>query len=413
MEQHLEAAQSIVQRIEELSAFTEDEHGVSRFFGTKPFIECSKKIFRWMQMAGLETHSDNIGNVRGKLLSKKPGAKTFVIASHFDTEQNSGKFEGSIGILIALELIKSLVRLNIELPYHLEIIAFSAEKGARFHSKYLAGKVLAGSFENNLLEINDKEGNSLSNVLASMNVDLASLHADQIEKGNWLGYFEIDIEGGPYLYEKDIPVGIVKSIAGQKIIRIEFEGQTGDAGSFPMNMRNDALCAAAQFILEVEEYASKERRNLIATVSEINIVNASVTKIPSDVFCTLDIRSSGSTLLSEAYQAINNICEDICHKRHIYFEWKLLFESDPVDCDNHLNKLLANVIKSEDIEVAEMVSGNGHAAEVISKVAPVAILFVKCFKGISHNPLENVNIIDIQTALTVAEKFLLQLKDEQ
>lgn len=406
------AAKNIIERIEELSTFTEDEHGVSRFFGTKTFIECSKKICGWMKNAGLKTRIDNIGNVRGKLLSDDPQAKTLVIASHIDTEEKAGKFEGPLGILIALELINSLHEQNVKLPFHIEVIAFSAEKGARFHSKYVAGKVITGTFDKSLLDLKDDDGIKLSEVLTLMDSDIQKLEADQISEDNWLAYFEIDIEGGPVLYQKAIPVGIVKSIAGQKVIRLEFSGQTGDAGSFPMNMRYDALSGAAEFIGEVEEYASKEKRSLIATVTEIHIPEASANMIPAKVVCTLDLRSSNNELLSEAYQNINYLCEDICHKRNIYFEWKLMSETDAVDCDPGLKKILSDAIKSQDIEIAELISGTGHTAGIISQVAPVAILFVKCYKGISHNPLENVEINDIETALEVAETFVMKLKDQ-
>ena len=249
MVEYLSRAENIVNRIEELSAFSEDENGVSRFFGTKSFIECGKKIFSWMETAGLETTTDKIGNIRGRLLSTNANAKTFVIASHFDSETKAGKFDGPIGILVGLEIADYLVSKKIKLPYNIEIIAFSAEKGARFHSKYLAGKAVAGSFSSKLLDINDEEGNSLSDVLASMNLDLENLDSKDIAGERWLGYFEIDIEGGPVLYEKNIAVGVIKTISGEKKIKIDFAGETGEAGTFPMNMRRDALCAAAQFIL--------------------------------------------------------------------------------------------------------------------------------------------------------------------
>ena len=409
MVEYLSRAENIVNRIEELSAFSEDENGVSRFFGTKSFIECGEKIFSWMEATGLETTRDKIGNIRGRLLSKDANAKTFVIASHFDSETKAGKFDGPIGILVGLEIADYLVSKKIKLPYNIEIIAFSAEKGARFHSKYLAGKAVAGSFSSKLLDINDEEGNSLSDVLASMNLDLENLDSKDIAGERWLGYFEIDIEGGPVLYEKNIAVGVIKTISGEKKIKIDFAGETGDAGTFPMNMRKDALCAAAQFILEVEEYASREKRHLIATVGEISVPEASPDLIPGKVSCTLSMRSSGNALLSEAYEDINKLCEDICDKRGIYFEWKLLHDTEAVDCDEDLISYLADAVKAKNIELAELVSGRGHTAEVISKVAPVAILVVKCFKGISNNPMENVKVDDIAAALEVSTHFVQNL----
>jgi allantoate deiminase len=121
------------------------------------------------------------------------------------------------------------------------------------------------------------------------------------------------------------------------------------------------------------------------------------------------MRSSANALLSEAYEDINKICEDICDKRSIYFEWKLLHDTEAVDCDEDLISYLADAVKAKNIELAELVSGRGHTAEVISKVAPVAILVVKCFKGISNNPMENVKVDDIAAALEVSTHFVQNL----
>jgi allantoate deiminase len=146
-------------------------------------------------------------------------------------------------------------------------------------------------------------------------------------------------------------------------------------------------------------------------VGEIEISNASSNLIPARVSCVLDMRSSNNVLLSEAYENINLLCEDICDKRKIYFEWKLAYESDAVDCDEQLRTLLAAAVKSKNIELTEMVSGVGRTAAVISKVAPVVILFVKCFKGISDHPMENVKIEDIAAALEVSDEYVQNLKE--
>src|SRR6185369_14717469 len=144
-------------------------------------------------------------------------------------------------------------------------IAFSDEEGVRFHTTYLGSKVVAGSFDEGLLNKKDASGTSLREVLAAMGADTSRLKNNAIAPGNWLGYFEVHIEQGPILYENKIPVALVKGIAGQKRAEIIFKGRAGHAGTVPMNMRQDALCAAAAFTLLTEQWALKHKDRIVAT----------------------------------------------------------------------------------------------------------------------------------------------------
>jgi allantoate deiminase len=402
-------ASTIDQKINELTLLSGDEQSVTRIFGTKFFLECSNKIADWMRQAGLETCIDNIGNIRGKLKSKNPNAKTFVIGSHFDSVNHAGKYEGVLGILSGLDMIENIIQKNISLPFHLELIAFSEHEGVRFNYSYLGSHVVAGTFQNKLLEIKDDEGNTLSDVLQSLNYHPEKLEDDAIPNENLLGYFEIHIDQGNILYEKDIPVGVVSSIRGQKRIEIKFSGKAGHAGTVAMPLRKDALAGAAKFIIAVEKYAVKEKGNLLATIGKITIPDAASNVIAGTVFCTLDIRSDDAELLSEAYEFIYSECENICDKRNIYFEWKLIQETDPVDCNKKLKRILSNCVVEKKIPLIEMVSGAGHDAAIISSITPVAMLFVKCFKNIGENPPEVVEINDIAKALEVCDHFIQQL----
>lgn len=402
-------ASTIDQKINELTLLSGDEQSVTRIFGTKFFLECSNKIADWMRQAGLETCIDNIGNIRGKLKSKNPNAKTFVIGSHFDSVNHAGKYEGVLGILSGLDMIENIIQKNISLPFHLELIAFSEHEGVRFNYSYLGSHVVAGTFQNKLLEIKDDEGNTLSDVLQSLNYHPEKLEDDAIPTENLLGYFEIHIDQGNILYEKNIPVGVVSSIRGQKRIEIKFSGKAGHAGTVAMPLRKDALAGAAKFIIAVEKYAVKEKGNLLATIGKITIPDAASNVIAGTVFCTLDIRSDDAELLSEAYEFIYSECENICDKRNIYFEWKLIQETDPVDCNKKLKRILSNCVVEKKIPLIEMVSGAGHDAAIISSITPVAMLFVKCFKNIGENPPEIVEINDIAKALEVSDHFIQQL----
>ncbi|HEV8082598.1 MAG TPA: allantoate amidohydrolase [Chitinophagaceae bacterium] len=402
-------AEKIETRIQELAQYSDEQDCLSRIFGTKAFLECQNKIEAWMKEAGLQTYIDNIGNVRGKLLSKESDAKTFVIASHFDTVINAGKYDGVLGILAGLDIMENLATKNIQLPFNIELIAFSDEEGVRFHTSYLGSKIVAGNFNSGLLETKDDNGISLGQALQGLLYDDAKLTENAIKSEEWLGYYEIHIEQGPILYNNNIPAGIVTAIAGKRRISIGFTGVSGHAGTVPMKMRADALCAAAEFILAVEQFASSKKSDVIATVGKLEIPHAASNFIPGKVTCSLDLRSGSKKKLTRAYQDINEICEEICDQRKVYFEWNLVQETNAVTCDETLTRLLKKSIKQKEMEVIELESGAGHDAVAISTIAPVAMLFVKCFEGISHNPLEKVEIKDIAATLEISDNFIQQL----
>jgi hydantoinase/carbamoylase family amidase len=396
-------------RINELAAISETPGMVTRTFGTEAFKQGQALVASWMQQAGLQTRIDNIGNVRGRLAAAHAGAKTLVIASHIDTVINAGKFDGPLGVLMGVDCLEQLIQQNRSLPFHIELIAFSDEEGVRFHTTYLGSKVAAGAFNSLLLTKTDSAGMSLQQVLENMQCRPAALAGDALPAPDWLGYFEIHIEQGPVLYEKHIPVAIVTAIAGQKRIAVTFSGEAGHAGTVPMHMRSDALCAAAEFVLATEQFAAGHPQQVVATVGKLDIVHAASNVIPGEVTCTLDLRSAHQPVLLGCYQSIEELAMNIGRRRNIIVKWQPVQETAPVECDAALQSLLRQSIQQAGYNVVELVSGAGHDAVAVSAVSPVAMLFVRCYKGISHNPLENVELQDIAAALAVSDNFINQL----
>ena len=395
-----------MERIDELACCSDDPSCITRTFGTEAFTDAANLISAWMSEAGLETWIDNIGNVRGRLQSKYPSSKTFVIGSHFDTVINAGKFDGPLGIILAIDLLENLVENKVEIPFNFECVAFSDEEGVRFHTTYLGSKVLSGTFAEELLELKDPGGNPIRTVLTELGKNVEALPDDAIPAGDWIGYYEIHIEQGPVLYERNIPLAVVSGIAAQQRVMLQFAGVSGHAGTVPMSMRQDALCAAAECILSTEKYALEYPDNFVATIGKIEVANSASNVIPGTVSCSLDIRSIHKNILSLNSANLQQLLESICKKRNIGFQWTVIQESDPVYCDQQLKRLLTEAVKENGIEIMEMASGAGHDGVAISSVAPVAMLFVKCYKGISHNPLENVEKKDIASAILVSESFL-------
>jgi len=409
MSNYLLRAEKVFARINELASISEHETGITRTFGTPEFLKGSALVADWMRLAGLQVYTDNIGNVRGKLLSKRANAKTFVIASHIDTVVNAGRFDGPLGVILGLNVIKQFINDQTELPFNIELIAFSDEEGVRFHTTYLGSKVVAGSFDKSFLDRTDKKGITLKQVAQDFGGDVEALAKDAIPADEWLGYFEVHIEQGPVLYENEIPVAVVTAIAGQKRVEITFTGVAGHAGTVPMDMRNDALACASEFVLAVESFGIENKDRLVATVGKLDLTDSASNVIPGKVVCSLDLRNPDERYLALAYQQLKDTCTKISGKRKIELNWNLIQETKPVTCDAGLNDLLKQAISKSGIELVELVSGAGHDAVPVSQVAPATMLFVRCFKGISHNPLENAELADVAAAIQVSEEFIKEL----
>lgn len=409
MRDYTARAEKIMSRIHELASISEEPGKLTRTFGSDAFIEASQKVLHWIEEAGLETRIDNIGNVRGLLKSTNPTAKTFIIASHIDSVVNAGNFDGPLGILMGLDFIEQVIENNVELPFNIQLIAFSDEEGVRFHTTYLGSKVIAGSLDTSLLNKQDKDGITLREVIQKMGGHVELLQQDALDSNELIGYFEMHIEQGPVLYEAGVPVAVVNSIAGQKRIEMVFEGVAGHAGTVPMNMRQDALCCAAECITGIEEFASAHKADIVATVGKLDIANAASNVIPGLVKCSLDIRSADEVRLTFACNALENIIAEICEDRDINFQWNLVQETTSVTCDQNLTNQLKQAIKQTDHQVIELVSGAGHDAVPMSAICPVSMMFIRCFKGISHNPLEDVELKDMAAAIEVCDIFLQNL----
>ena len=401
----------ILSRIDALAAISEDATGatVTRRFGTPAFVRGRELVQGWFEAAGLATRLDGIGNLRGRLTSPRPGAKTFVLASHIDTVVNAGKYDGPLGVLMGLDLVESLLQQGIELPFNLELIAFSDEEGVRFHTTYLGSKVVTGAFEPALLQRTDADGITLAQAIADMGGDAATLATDALPAAEWLGYFELHIEQGPVLWESRVPIALVTAIAGQQRVELTWTGMAGHAGTVPMPMRQDALAAAAEFVLAAEAFALAHGQGLVATVGQLRIPYSASNVIPGQAIHSLDLRSPDAGQLATAYADLRAQAEAIATRRGLTLDWQLVQYTAPVRCDRELNRLLGQAIAASGYEVDGLVSGAGHDAVPASAVAPATMAFIRCYKGISHNPLENVEAADVAASLEVAERFLLNL----
>lgn len=402
---HARAAR-LLQRIRDLASVTDEPGIISRVYGTPAFSEAGRLILSWMRQAGLEARTDALANIRGMWRCGRPAAKTLLIGSHYDTVVNAGAFDGPLGILLGLDLLETSIRAGRSLPFDVELLAFCDEEGVRFHTTYLGSKAVAGLFEKELLDKTDEAGTSLREAIQVAGGDPVQIDQASLAGRDLLGYVEAHIEQGPVLYESGIPVAVVTAIAGQARRLLRFTGEAGHAGTVPMHMRRDALCAAAECITAIEGFAKDRAAHLVATVGKLDIAHAASNVIPGHVQCTLDLRSSDGGKLRAAWQSLLPILEAICRQRAVSFGHAVVQETAPVPCDAGIQQALARAIEAAGYPQVSLPSGAGHDVVPLSAICPVGMLFVRCYKGISHHPGEDMELADIAAAIQVLDGFL-------
>lgn len=399
-------ATTLLRRCDELATCTSVEGEVTRLYGT-PALRCAiDKVAGWMEAAGMSVTLDNIGNLVGLYAADEnvPHPRTFIIGGHLDSVINAGRYDGTLGVLSGLALVEGLAAQRKRLPFHIEVIACADEEGVRFVS-YLGSRTLVGTLLPKDLLLADEDGVLLAETIRTFGGNPDRLSEDRRDPGDLLGFVEVHIEQGPVLERRDLPVGVVSAISGATRVLAQFRGTAGHAGTVPMNLRQDALAAAAEFILAVERIAGAEAR-MVGTVGQVTVAPGASNVIPGFVEVTLDLRHPNDKLRAEVAQRIQDEMIAIGERRDVRTVWNQLMGYPTVECDLDLMSRLIDAIADEGYEPIQLPSGAGHDAVPISAITPVSMLFVRCKEGVSHNPAESIMVEDVEVAIRVLDRFI-------
>jgi allantoate deiminase len=388
-----------MRRCDELGAISDEPGRLTRTFHSPAMSRANALVGGWMREAGLEVREDAAFNLLGRLASPRRGARTLLLGSHLDTVRDAGKYDGPLGVLVALAAVQHLresgdsgesgVSIGSNLPFHVEIAGFSDEEGVRYQTAYLGSGAMAGTLtRRDLARISEK-----------------GIERARRKRGELLAYIEAHIEQGPVLEQRDLPVGVVSAIAGQSRIRVEFHGRAGHAGTTPMGMRRDALCGAAEFVTAVERFAAAGATGLVATVGQLSVEPGASNVIPGAVVMSLDVRHARDARRVAAVRKLEAEARAIARRRRLTLVWTPVQESAAVPCDPELTRLLsasvARQLAPRGRDVISLPSGAGHDAVALSSICPVAMLFVRCKGGVSHHPDESVRRADVECAIGV------------
>ena len=358
----------------------------------------------WCRQEGCTISVDDMGNMFARRAGVNNNLPPIVAGSHLDTQPHGGKFDGVYGVLSALEVVRSLNQHNVQTNAPIEIVNWTNEEGSRFAPAMLSSGVYAGLFE--------KE-------FAYSRTDSTGLtFFDELKRIGYLGdhscgdhpiaaLFETHIEQGPILERNQHPVGIVTGGQGQRWFDITITGHDSHAGSTPMPGRKDALLTASNIIMIVHNIALEYGPDAVGTVGELSLLPNSRNTIPGEVFLTIDIRHPDDKKLKQMAQTLLKRIEALTAEQDVVINHNEIWHCPPVKFDQDCINAVTKATEKLGYGYTKMISGAGHDACQISRVAPTTMIFVPCAGGLSHNEKESAELEDLEAGCNVLMHSML------
>jgi ureidoglycolate amidohydrolase len=403
--------QRLQAEIDTLATFSDaGPPAVTRIVFTSADLKARTWLMSRCEEAGLAVRVDPIGNIFARWQGADPQASAVGTGSHVDAIPNAGKYDGVVGVLGGLEAIRALQRGGFQPKHSIELLVFATEEPTRFGIGCLGSRLLSGSLSpHSASRLQDSNGESLDVVRRNAGLS-ANLCDVKLSSGHYKAFVELHIEQGPLLERTRTTLGIVTSIAAPASLRISIEGTGGHAGGVLMPDRKDALCAAAEFILAVENAArSTGAIDTVATVGVCEVFPGAVNSIPNEVKLTVDLRDTDLARRNRVMQAIEHASQTIRANRHVAIHSDLLNADAPADCAPEVRAALADSCRKHGFPFMEMVSRAYHDSLFMSRIAPTGMLFIPCLNGYSHRPDEYASPEDIAGGVLILAESLAKL----
>jgi len=364
----------------------------------------------WMQEAGMRTHTDNFGNLIGRLEGKNPELPVLMMGSHLDSQPYGGRFDGVAGVLCAIEVATTMTENKIIPERSIEVISFADEEGWRFNKGLFGSRGILGKLEEGELERADKDGITREQALKDFGCDITKFKESEYKPGSIFCFLELHIEQGPVLDMAHKPIGVVSGISGPLWWTVKLKGMAGHTGSVPMPIRKDALAGAAEIIVAVNEIATQiPGAPTVGTVGTIQVFPASRNIIPEEVTFTVDLRDIDLDRRNRYEKQLRDRIESITQKHRLTYEISEDTKSDPRYCADWIKEIIHEECKALHLNVPELMSGPFHDALALSYACDYGMIFVRCKDGISHNPLEYSSYEDLSLGADVMLGTVLKI----
>ena len=349
--------------------------------------EARKLLQKWSEDAGLTMKVDELGSMFFKREGTDKNALPVVIGSHLDTQPTGGKYDGVLGVLAGLEIVRTLNDLNIQTKHPILVVNWTNEEGSRFPPAMMASAGYAGIYDvHTLISAKDAEGNIFGNELDK----IGWKGSEPVGAQKFHCYYELHIEQGPILETEGIDIGIVTHGQGLKWLEFKLTGKEQHTGTTPMNIRKDTSLAMSEIILAVNNIANQNQPNALGSVGHIEVSPNSRNVIAGETLFTVDIRSPDINKLNKMEKELETAAYEICRNYNIEINIEQIGGFDPVEFNKECLDHLRTNAKKFGYSYKDIVSGAGHDACWINTVAPSAMIMCPCVDGLSHNEAEEI-----------------------
>jgi allantoate deiminase len=390
--------------IAELAAISAEPGRLVRQFLTPEHRRAADLVAGWMHEAGLAVSEDALGTLRGRFGNAR---RRLLIGSHIDTVIDAGKYDGPLGVIAGIIAAETFARAKAKLPFGIDVLAFGDEEGSRFPATMTSSSACAGVFEQEALTSADAAGVTLAAALRAYGKKPQDIAAAAYRPQDAAAYVEVHIEQGPVLESKGEPLGVVTGIVGQSRLRMTVTGEAGHAGTVPMTHRRDALAGVAEMALLLEQIAREHPEDgMVGTIGRLEALPGAINIIPGRVLFTVDVRALTDRLRTEAVGRFQDQAQRIATARGLKLAMESFHEIATAHCAEPLQALLADSIAALGHTPIRLPSGAGHDAQVMTRLCPAAMLFVRCRGGISHNPAEFASVSDMGVAIAALIRFI-------
>lgn len=396
------------QDLDTMAGFTDEtQPGWTR----RAFSNSYEKGRQWlkgeMEALGMETEYDAASNLIGRIKGSNPGMPCIMIGSHTDTVAGGGRFDGIIGVLAGLEIVRMLKSEGIRLQHTLEIVDFTAEEPTEFGISTVGSRGMVNSLSQEMLRRKDSTGHTLGDRIKMAGGNPGRIPVDSRNKGDVAVYLELHIEQGPILEAAGSHLGLVTGIAGIHRYRVAVEGSPNHAGTTPMDARCDALTAAAEMVLCLESICRETyTETVVGTVGRLNIEPNAANVIPGRVTFELEVRSLDTEILEKVISRYAEALKRVSENRHMPFVLECVSKSNAIRIRPEILQVMENACKPTS-EIRHLFSGAGHDANHLAGIAPIGMIFVPSRNGRSHCPEEWTSIEDVSMGVKALFNSLL------
>ena len=359
----------------------------------------------WMRELNLDVRVDDIGTMYGHCKGTESGAPV-VFGSHLDSVPNGGHYDGSLGVIAGLEIMRVVREFDIRTRRPLELVNFTNEEGARFEPAQMASGTLADQFATDYVHTRtDREGAIFRDELAR----IGYLGTKENRMREASAFLELHVEQGPVLEAKEFPIGVVEGIQGIMWLEVVISGERDHAGPTPMSVRRDALVAAGRVVTEVQALAHRIGEPAVATVGRIQASPGIINVIPDEVVLSVDIRHPDEDVLGAMETAVRRLVSRAADAERVDGSVDHIWTSPPTAFDRNTLRTVESVAKDQGVQYCRITAGAGHDSKYMAEIAPTAMIFVRSLGGKSHSPEEKSDWADIVQAVRVLLYTVLRI----